>query len=942
MRLDAVPAGAAGGFVEGAWLASREFSFLFRLPCALVACLSTMSAAVPDTDTTATPELDRAPSLPAANQRSFVAMIAVQALNAFNDNFVKILLVAFAGVVAKGSDLGDSMQVYLAAIFSLPYVLFAPLTGWLSDRCSKQRVMFWMQVVQVIIFGFFLLSHGLHNTTLTLWMSLGCFFLLATQAAFFSPAKYGIVKELVGSRRMGSATGTLQLTNFVGILAGMGLAGWWFGHKIRPASEPAKLVEALEPLAGQHPFLAHAWQGFQQAAAQNVHDLSWHAVTVLLWIVTGIALLQIVGSLFIMRTPGHASLRFHRGIWTEHFEHLKLVFGNRPIKLAALGVTYFWAMSNAVGSILVTLAHEIHPTDPAAVSLELSVMPGMLGVGVMIGSLVAGYVCRRRIELGLVPLSGYLLAATLLWTGVQHMPPVIYVALVGVGIAAGAFMTPLYAFVQDRCKPEERGRVLSAMNLMDCVGTILANMILVKGMIWLKVPAWAQILVLVPITLGAAVFITRLLPRNLMLMVVNAIVRTFYRIRVHHEERLPKDGPVLLLPNHVSYADAVTLGVSTERMVRFVMLDSLYKVRWMQWFLRLFGTVPISATKAKEAVRTVAEALKEGHAVVLFAEGQLTRTGFLNELRKGYELMARMGGEGVKVLPVWQDGLWGSIFSYEGGRFFKKVPRALPYRVSIWLGEPMEAKSATAEKVREALTGLAAAAFFERKRVQDVPLLQLPDGAEMSPSAARMAWTNASRLLDTSLLREDDVLLVLLPPAHPLAGTFLAALPRLRKLAIVTSPEDARKRQGAGARVVVIGDRTSLAALAPGSFDFAVELSDAAALHQAVAPPAEHPAAGPWPALYDAASSALLTLSVLNPKMPEKEEGLQHGQRPGTFGHVLPALEVRQEEHALVFSRLAAGSEASVRLEGATTDSEGFVVLRPPVAATVSSSPGPS
>ena len=63
-----------------------------------------------------------------------------------------------------------------------------------------------------------------------------------------------------------------------------------------------------------------------------------------------------------------------------------------------------------------------------------------------------------------------------------------------------------------------------------------------------------------------------------------------------------------MLPNHVSYADALMLGVSTDRMVRFVMLDSLYKMKSIQWFLKLFGTVPISPTKAKEAVRTVAEA----------------------------------------------------------------------------------------------------------------------------------------------------------------------------------------------------------------------------------------------------------------------------------------------------------------------------------------------
>src|SRR5262245_59982511 len=121
------------------------------------------------------------------------------------------------------------MQIYLGAIFSLPYILFAPLTGWLSDRYSKQRVIIWMQVIQVVIFALFLGALAIRDAQSTLLASLVCFFLLATQAAFFSPAKYGILKEIVGSRRLAPASGMLQMTNFVGILGGMGLAGYCFG-----------------------------------------------------------------------------------------------------------------------------------------------------------------------------------------------------------------------------------------------------------------------------------------------------------------------------------------------------------------------------------------------------------------------------------------------------------------------------------------------------------------------------------------------------------------------------------------------------------------------------------------------------------------------------------------------------------------------------------------
>ena len=148
----------------------------------------------------------------------------------------------------------------------------------------------------------------------------------------------GIIKELVGGRRLGSANGALQMTMFLGILSGMWAGGTWFG---------ARLAESNDP---------------------------WAAVWVPMVVVTVLALLQIAGALMIQRTPEHETVVFHRGVLGEHFTHLKLVFGNRPIKLAAIGVSYFWFMSNAVGSILVTLSHERHVGDAAAASKDLSLM----------------------------------------------------------------------------------------------------------------------------------------------------------------------------------------------------------------------------------------------------------------------------------------------------------------------------------------------------------------------------------------------------------------------------------------------------------------------------------------------------------------------------------------------------------------------------------------
>lgn len=180
-----------------------------------------------------------------------------------------------------------------------------------------------------------------------------------------------------------------------------------------------------------------------------------------------------------------------------------------------------------------------------------------------------------------------------------------------------------------------------------------------------------------------------------------AMVRTLYRIRTVNHERLPKKGGVLLLPNHVTFADAFFISTACPRPVRFVMDEIFMKHRGIRVFTSIFDTMTIRRDKPLEAIREIIVALKNGDAVCLFPEGQLTRTGTLCTLQRGFELIAKKAGH--PLIPLWCDGAWGSVFSFERNCFFRKLPRGDGGHITFAFGEAIAPENASLEAVRDGL-----------------------------------------------------------------------------------------------------------------------------------------------------------------------------------------------------------------------------------------------
>src|SRR6266403_774551 len=194
-------------------------------------------------------------------------------------------------------------------------------------------------------------------------------------------------------------------------------------------------------------------------------------------------------------------------------------------------------------------------------------------------------------------------------------------------------------------------------------------------------------------------------------IIVGPLLRCLYRVTAHGLRNLPSGG-FLLLPNHITWVDAIVLQVACPRPIRYIIDQEFYRKPILYPFLRIVRCIPIDIRHPRSAIRVAAEQITAGEIVCLFPEGQLTRSGTLLRLQRGYELIARHAN--APVVTAWLDQLWGSIFSFQGRKFFTKFPKRIPYPVTIAFGKPLKAEAADIPTVREELLKLGEFCFSRR------------------------------------------------------------------------------------------------------------------------------------------------------------------------------------------------------------------------------------
>ena len=342
---------------------------------------------------------------------------------------------------------------------------------------------------------------------------------------------------------------------------------------------------------------------------------------------------------------------------------------------------------------------------------------------------------------------------------------------------------PLHAFMQDRSPPEHRGSILAASNFLTFGGMLLASFAY-----WLlRVPAVGielsprQIFLLCGLaTVPVFIYIIFLIPQATIKFLAWLATHSFYRIRIYQRENLPEHGGALLVPNHISWLDGLLLFCTSPRPVRMLIDGGILTNWWTRGICKIMGGIPIRNTPkaAKNAIETARAALENGELVCIFPEGGITRSGQLQSFKAGVLEIQR--DTGAPIIPVYLDELWGSIFSFRGGRFFWKWPSALPRNVSIWFGKPIY-NPPDIFTVRQAVQDLGADAVAGRKqRTIALPRAMIRNcrksmfrwkiadstGMEFTGGQILMRTIILRRLLVRHVLNDDDKIVgILLPPS---------------------------------------------------------------------------------------------------------------------------------------------------------------------------------
>ena len=582
----------------------------------------------------------------------FLPYLAIAFLNAGVDLAHKITI---QNVLLKSFD-GDTLVILTAlinAMILLPFIfLFSP-AAFINDKFSRTKVIRLSALAAVGISALICLCYAIGE----FYMAFALTLLLAAQSAVYSPAKYSIIKSIVGTEQLGMANGIIQALTIIAILFSSFAFSFFFESHYIASNDPNMVLQsvweigiALIAFSALEAYFAFKIPFFPQTAELSEEKFS---------------------------AKQYASLHYLK-------ENIRTLRQNKNIWLSVIGLSLFWGVSQVIVAAFPAHYKAIFHADNAIV---IQAILAVSGLGLILGSYVAGKMSHLHIELGIVPVGAVGIFISLFCLTLTDSNLFLTICSFAFGFFGGLFIVPLNATIQYFAPEAISGKIMAGNNFMQ---NVLMVAFLLLSILFVKLSlSTTNLLIFASLVCLVGSFYAMLqLPHLFTRLLLLPILKTGYRFHVNGLKNLPQSGGVLLLGNHISWIDWLVLQAASPRAIKFVMYRPIYNKWYLTWFLRIFKVIPIGGGASKESIQTIRSYLENGEVVALFPEGHISYNGQINEFQKGFEHVLE-GLENITTVPFYLRGLWGSSFSRADSHYKILSKKRGKREVLVAFGKPI-------------------------------------------------------------------------------------------------------------------------------------------------------------------------------------------------------------------------------------------------------------
>ena len=582
----------------------------------------------------------------------FLPYLAIAFLNAGVDLAHKITI---QNVLLKSFE-GDTLVILTAlinAMILLPFIfLFSP-AAFINDKFSRTKVIRLSALAAVGISALICLCYAIGE----FYMAFALTLLLAAQSAVYSPAKYSIIKSIVGTEQLGMANGIIQALTIIAILFSSFAFSFFFESHYIVSNDPNVVLQsvwgigiALIAFSALEAYFAFKIPFFPQTAELSEEKFS---------------------------AKQYASLHYLK-------ENIRTLRQNKNIWLSVIGLSLFWGVSQVIVAAFPAHYKAIFHADNAIV---IQAILAVSGLGLILGSYVAGKMSHLHIELGIVPVGAVGIFISLFCLTLTDSNLFLTICSFAFGFFGGLFIVPLNATIQYFAPETISGKIMAGNNFMQ---NVLMVAFLLLSILFVKLSlSTTNLLIFASLVCLVGSFYAMLqLPHLFTRLLLLPILKTGYRFHVNGLKNLPQSGGVLLLGNHISWIDWLVLQAASPRAIKFVMYRPIYNKWYLTWFLRIFKVIPIGGGASKESIQTIRSYLENGEVVALFPEGHISYNGQINEFQKGFEHVLD-GLENITTVPFYLRGLWGSSFSRADSHYKILSKKRGKREVLVAFGKPI-------------------------------------------------------------------------------------------------------------------------------------------------------------------------------------------------------------------------------------------------------------